>query len=229
MNKAAEQPACWWPAMLGMAFTILAILTRLDIRLADRLVDSPSSWVLEDNDFERWAYHCGPVMPLTLFGVGVLAALAGHFSMRLRRWRQTGIFLVLCMLIGPGLVVNGTFKEYYGRPRPKQVERYGGQYAYRGAWEIGFPRECKSFPCGHASVGFYYMAGYFLWYHSHRRLARTALAVGILCGTTAGWLRMGVGAHWFSDVVWSGIFVYYTTYASAWLAGIGGFRRPADG
>lgn len=229
MREQRDRPGRWWPLVLGVVVTVVVALLNLDVRIQDGLARPQSlDWVLSRNGFERWVYHQGPLIPMSVFVVGLVVWLGSFGVKRWRRWRRTGAYVVLCMLLGPGLVVNAVFKDHYGRPRPKQTERYGGAYAYKAAWEIGYPRKCKSFPCGHASVAFFYMGGYFLWYRSRRRLAQASLAVGLICGAVAGYLRMGVGAHWFSDVVWSGIFVYYCCYASAWLAGVGGLRRVAE-
>ncbi|HCX59124.1 MAG TPA: PAP2 family protein, partial [Candidatus Cloacimonas sp.] len=67
------------------------------------------------------------------------------------RNRKLYLFLVLAMIIGPGIIVNSALKENWGRPRPRDVEQFGGRYAYEAPLEIDLSSPGKSFPCGHAT------------------------------------------------------------------------------
>jgi membrane-associated PAP2 superfamily phosphatase len=223
MNRQKKEslPPALIPLAIGIVLSVLTLLLRLDRQFADFFYNAETrSWAWSGLLVERLIYKLSPVPAFLMFGGGALAALASIRVERLRSWRRTGLCFALCMLLGPGLVVNGVFKEFYGRPRPKQTTEYGGSMEFRPVWVVGIPRKAKSFPCGHASIGFFFMAGYFVWYKRNRKTAHAWLVFGLLYGSVIGLARMAKGGHWFSDVVWSAVFVYYTSYLSAWICGL---------
>jgi len=72
-----------------------------------------------------------------------------------------GAFLILSVLIGPGLIINAVFKDHWDRPRPGDVVEFGGMLQCTPAPLRGESGE--SFPCGHCSVGFLFASGWWLW------------------------------------------------------------------
>lgn len=40
------------------------------------------------------------------------------------------IFLLVVLFVGPGLIVNGVWKEHWGRARPFEVQNFGGERLY---------------------------------------------------------------------------------------------------
>lgn len=77
---------------------------------------------------------------------------------------------------------------------------------YQCFYEQGVPARGKSFPCGHSSMGYYFVVFYFLARRRHKRLALAALAGTAAYGTLIGVARMAAGAHFASDVLWSAVF-----------------------
>jgi membrane-associated PAP2 superfamily phosphatase len=130
---------------------------------------------------------------------------------------EAGLFLAALLALGPGLIVNGIFKPYLCRPRPHQVTDFGGQQTFVAAWGMGTSVEGKSFPCGHASMGFYLMAPAFLLYRRHRRLAIGFVLLGLVCGTAIGLARIADGDHFPSDVLWAAGMVYLSGLGLAFL------------
>jgi membrane-associated PAP2 superfamily phosphatase len=134
---------------------------------------------------------------LVLGGLLFLAvALVRHKPLLQRQ----AIFVILSMLLGPGLLVNAVFKDHWDRPRPRDVIELGGTLHYAPAPLRG--EGGKSFPCGHCSVGFLYALGAWLW---RRRLAWAiaSAAIGLSLGTAMGVGRMAAGGHFPSDIAWS--------------------------
>lgn len=112
------------------------------------------------------------------------------------------LVVYLALSIGPGIVVNVIFKEHWGRPRPYQVLRDGKSYS--PFWQPHFNnKKDNSFPGGHASMGFFMGIPFFAL---NRR--KQAVVVSLLGGTIVGLVRILQGGHYFSDVVFSGIFVW---------------------
>jgi membrane-associated PAP2 superfamily phosphatase len=221
-----KRPAIFIPLLITIVLTLLALVFNLDIRISNLFFHAESSsWLFKNTLVEKLVYDLSPVPAFILFSIGVIIALGSIWKKQWRRWTRGAIFWILVMVLGPGLVVNAVFKDFYGRPRPKQVIEYSGKMEFCPVWVPGEPGKGKSFPCGHASIGFYFMAGYFYWWRKNRWRARRWLASGLVAGSVIGLARMAVGAHWFSDVVWAGAFTYFISYLLAAVCGL--LKAPA--
>lgn len=127
---------------------------------------------------------------------------------RIKSWRWPGAFLLIGLLLGPGLLVNAVFKEEWGRARPMDVQEFGGTKQFSPAWVITdqCARNC-SFVCGDSSVGYALMLVAFV-----SRRPRFWLGLGLAVGTALGIMRMGQGGHFLSDVIFS----FYAVYLTGW-------------
>jgi hypothetical protein len=131
-------------------------------------------------------------------------------DMKRVKWRRIGLFLTLAMLIGPGLIINVVLKDNWGRPRPRHTIEFGGKYAFEQVLSYDSSSPGYSFPCGHASMGFYLFIPWFVLRKKHKALAALSLSTGIVYGTLIGVVRMAQGGHYASDVIISGILTYLT-------------------
>jgi lipid A 4'-phosphatase len=114
------------------------------------------------------------------------------------------------LALGPGMMINGIGKPGWQRPRPVQIDQFGGARQFVLVGDLGeVSRECRSFPSGHASMGFFLMAPAFLVWR-RRVLAGGFMLLGIFAGLAIGVARMAQGAHFPSDVIWAGGIVYFT-------------------
>jgi len=119
------------------------------------------------------------------------------------------IYLLLVLIIGPGLVVNVVFKDHWGRARPGRIEEFGGVQKFTRAFVIS--DQCQkncSFVSGHASIGFYFVAFGFIW-RAHRK---KIIAGAALYGALIGLARIMRGVHYLSDIVFAFFFVYITAF-----------------
>jgi membrane-associated PAP2 superfamily phosphatase len=159
-----------------------------------------------------------PSFALGLFG---LAAFVASFRRpTLRHWRFPGVFLVLLLLLGPGLLVNVVFKDHWGRPRPREIVQFGGQKQFLQPWQKGEDGKGRSFPSGHASAAFYMTAPFFIYRRSNKRLARLWLAGGLLFGVFMSIARITQGAHFLSDNLWSWGMVNLTAVSLCYILGL---------
>ena len=142
------------------------------------------------------------LLTVILGGGALLVLLLGIFQYRWRVRRVYALFVLVSLIIGPGLIVNGVFKDHWGRPRPRQIKEFGGKMDYRPPLLKGVSGHGRSFPSGHASVAFEYMVFWFVW-RRKRRWAVPALLGGFALGSLMSVARFSVGAHFFSDVLWS--------------------------
>ncbi|MFH1755629.1 MAG: phosphatase PAP2 family protein, partial [Candidatus Latescibacterota bacterium] len=126
-------------------------------------------------------------------------------------------FLVLVMIVGPGLIVNSVFKQNWGRPRPRDLVEFSGGKPYVMVWDKRSPDGGNSFASGHASTGFYLFTPFFFLRRRSKYWALFFLASGLGYGSLIGLARIIQGAHFLSDVVWAGGFVYLSGLAFFYL------------
>jgi membrane-associated PAP2 superfamily phosphatase len=158
--------------------------------------------------FWRLIYEVTP-LPALLLGVVALGVLVlGFWYVRLRPWRRQALFFLLLLLLGPGLVVNVLLKDTIGKPRPREIIEFGGQYRHSQFWEPGTTGGNSSFPSGHASIAFAAMGPWFFLRQRRKQMAVAFLVSGIGWGAVVGAARILQGGHFFSDVVWAGGLVY---------------------
>ncbi len=200
---------------------ILIVFTGL-IRLFDLDLKASSAFYDASNATEQWPWNLNPIIQLlyrfgTLPAIGA-ASIAGvvwvtsAFRPELVKHRGLAMYLALVMAIGPGLLVNAMFKDHYGRPRPRDVQQLGGDKVFLPVLQPDFSQNGKSFPSGHASMGFYWMClGVFCW-ERNRKWSWGLLVFGLAYGGLMGFGRIAQGGHWLSDILWAGGFVYLTSW-----------------
>lgn len=173
-----------------------------------------NAWIFKESQPWNLLYHYGNIPALILSVGSLFLFLASFYSYRFLRYRKIAIFLVLAMVIGPGFITNTVLKDNWGRPRPRNVIEFGGKYEFEQVLTRDSTSPGKSFPCGHATMGFYGFALYFLFRNRKPKLATFFLGLAIFYGGLIGAARLVQGGHFFSDVVWAGVLIYLT---SAWL------------
>ncbi len=191
---------------LALLSTVLFAVTDLDIAAARRFYhpELPDPWPVAAHPLWSMFYRSAPWVTGSLAVTGSVLLVAGVIREKSRRLRMYGLFILLCVAVGPGLIVNGVLKDHWGRPRPRQIVELGGMLEYAPPL-LPAAAHGKSFPCGHCSVGYLYAVGWWLWRRHRPRWAAGSLAAGTVFGTLLGIGRMAAGGHFLSDVVWSGL------------------------
>lgn len=148
---------------------------------------------------------------LVIFVLGVcvsgLKKLKEHKSINPKHYRPE-LFIGLTAALGPGLFVHEFLKSFVGRPRPIDIENFGGSVMFQRAFEIS--NQCVescSFVSGHSSIGFIFMT---LAFVVDKKNKNKFLLLGIILGLLFGLVRIIQGAHFASDVVFAGVIVYIT-------------------
>jgi lipid A 4'-phosphatase len=198
------------PLLAAVAATVSIDLAGADLAVEALFYSPGAGWVLGTLDPWAFLYRYGNIPAFALGVLGVIAFALSFFSERIRPDRMAALFVVALLAIGPGLIVNTVFKDHWGRPRPSEIVQFGGTQTYRSFWQPGSPDQGRSFPSGHAAVGFFLMAPFFVLRRKAPGWARRALAAGILYGSLMGLGRMIQGGHFLTDVIWSGFMVYFT-------------------
>ncbi len=145
---------------------------------------------------------------IRIISMGLLITFGLSYVLpKLKTTRKSLAYLLLVILIGPGLLINLVFKDHWGRPRPVHITEFGGQYNYTPPLKIGNTPD-KSFPCGHCSVGFMFFALYFL----SRKHKRYYLALTLAISLALAVARLAAGGHFLSDILWSGYLVFFVSW-----------------
>ncbi len=138
------------------------------------------------------------------------------------------LFLLLALLIAPGLVGNVILKDQWGRARPRTVTEFGGSNIFSAPMIVQKEnRPNGSFISGDAAFGFYLTSlAYVFPPRARRKISRRAFWGGMAAGLAFGATRIVMGAHFFSDVLFAGFFMLATM--AALHAVIYGWRNTRD-
>src|SRR5947209_672659 len=150
-----------WLVGLGFVFLVLlGTMMDVDLRLSRYFYDpvAPQRWFLKTTVPWLWLNRYGEY-PVWLLAAGAAVVWCG--SLRRRAWirhRRACALLVLAAALGPGLIINGILKPVWGRPRPHQVDLFGGARPYQPWWQPGHPGGGRSFSSGHAASAYVLVA-----------------------------------------------------------------------
>ena len=188
--------------------TFLIWLTDADRWLAAMAFDKETGWIGVNEYFWEFIYTWAPLPAWLMGGVALLILMLGTRVVKCRLFRKQAIFIILFLLLGPGLIANVLLKDNLGRPRPREVVEFNGQHQFHLFWEPGEAGANSSFPSGHATIAFAVIGPWFLFRRFRREDARFLLFIGIGWGTLVGITRILQGGHFLSDTLWAGGIVY---------------------
>jgi lipid A 4'-phosphatase len=206
MNRAGLVVALIVAAIVGLVF---GLYPELDLAIARLFYDpvrhdfplrlSPLLGLLRDESM--WV--------VTLLVAPAAFALALKLVLPFTRMlmpARAAVFLVATLILGPGLLVNVALKDHWSRSRPVSVAEFGGSERFVPWWDPrGTCRRNCSYVAGESAGAFWTLAPATLA-PPHWRAA--AYAAALAFGAGVGLLRMMFGGHFFSDVVFSGVFVF---------------------
>ncbi|MBB4004244.1 MAG: phosphatase PAP2 family protein [Aurantimonas endophytica] len=109
------------------------------------------------------------------------------------------IWLLSGLALGPGLLVNGLLKAHWGRPRPVNVDVFGGDAVHQTVWVISdwCDRNC-SFVSGEASSSAWLVAAALV---APRPVRLAATATTLIYAGSLSLNRIAFGGHFLSDVL----------------------------
>jgi len=197
--------------------TLLSVLTNADIRTASIFYQVGKRFPIGDLQPWKFLYFYGVYPAYAMGGAAAICFVVGFVRPSLTRYRRQALFVVLLLIIAPGILTNAIFKDHWGRPRPQQVDMFGGSMAFHQPWQPGPAPKNASFPAGHPTAAFYLSAPYFILREKKRRQAMIWLWGGIFYGIAMGMARIIQGGHFVTDVIWSAGFVYLTAMILASL------------
>jgi len=219
-------PAVKWviigAAVIGAATAILfALFPQWDLAIAGYFY-SHGGFPVALQPWARAVRKIGKYLPW-LFAGPAFAALALKLVFpqgRMLMPARAAVLIAATLALGPGLMVNGILKEYWGRPRPIHMQAFGGDHAFT-PWYSPHgtcPTNC-SFVSGEGATGAFLVAPASLVPGPMGVVAMTAAVGFALLG---GGLRIAFGGHFFTDVVLSMVLVIFLIAGLRYLL----YNRP---
>lgn len=205
-----------------LAMTIIFWVSDLDVWVASLFFHtnhSETAWPGGQYWFSLLLYERVNVINQVFIGVAALLFLIALLDRKKGQFKIYSVISVLALALGPGLLINFIFKENMERPRPVQIENFGGPFKYQpllipGKSDQQNNIKKRGFPCGHCSSSYLFYMYYFIFRRRKQfKLAMFWAAVATGFGLIMGVTRMAAGAHFLSDVLWSG----YIMLMICWL------------
>lgn len=220
--------------------TLVFAFTNLDIWLISLFYDFDThSFFMANNEPWLFLYKNEEYFLIPLVIIGIVFTLIGHFTKdpKQKMIGRYGGYILLVIIITAGMVINYIFKEYWGRPRPRETIPFGLNFSFFPIWYPAFidilpsamdPRDLldnSSFPAGHPVTAICSIALFFALNHPEvfvllfkqptkrkmnfiKTLKYMALAFSIIVGSLMAIGRAIQGGHWFSDSMWAFAFIY---------------------
>lgn len=215
---------------LGAAYAFYFLThPEIDLEIHRHLWKPVEGFFMKDDWGVVILYELVPWITRSVVVGGLLLLLANRLCKACACWKfgnREILFLLLALAIGPGLVTNVIFKDNWGRARPSQIVEFGGTKQFTPP--LVMADQCEkncSFVSGHASVGFFLAAFALLLRTRWKRYALYGFA--IVFGLSIGFARMAMGGHFFSDVIFAGIFTLLVIHL-LYLVLFGPWRSPSN-
>src|ERR1700734_621957 len=212
MNRTGLVVALSIGVVIGVVF---GVEPRLDLSVSTPFYDPKThDFPLNGHVWSQYARNAARAL-ITLLIVPSGIALLGKFLFPRRRMlikAEAVLFLIGTLAVGPGLITNTLLKDHWGRARPIDVTEFGGTSRFTAWWDPrgDCPNNC-SFIAGEPAGAFWTMAPAALAPPQWRLLAYGA---ALAFGSAVGVLRIAGGGHFFTDVVFAGVFMYLVIWAA---------------
>jgi lipid A 4'-phosphatase len=158
----------------------------------------------------RWVGIWAPTVLAIAVGLVLIAKLLLPRRRMLMPARAV-VLMLATLALAPGLLTNVILKENWGRPRPIDVAQFKGHEHFRPWWDPrgDCPKNC-SFVAGEPSGA--------MWMLSAAAVApppvqAIAYAVSLAFFAVIGVARLVAGGHFFSDIVFAGVFTFLVILA----------------
>ena len=173
-----------------------------DLRFSAHFFTDEKQWFLAKSPPWIWLYEYGVIPGIFLSIVSFLTWIFSHAKKKLVILRPYLLICALTPIIASALLVNVVLKDHTGRPRPREIIQFSGNWEYLPALQIGIPGRGHSFPCGHCSIAFTLTSGIVFWRLS-RKFAILSLSLGLIYGILMSLARIVQGGHFITDAMWS--------------------------
>jgi membrane-associated PAP2 superfamily phosphatase len=210
MNRTGLAIALAIAVAVGLIF---AVWPRLDLDLSALFYDSHRKiFIINAQLWVTSLRRAGRAIVVLVVAPAFLAAIGKMIWPRrpMLIEGRAAWFLVVTLALGPGVVTNLVLKDHWHRPRPIDVTEFGGSFRFTPWWDPRGPcADNCSFVSGEPSGAFWTLSAAALAPPQYRPLAYGA---ALAFGAGIGFLRVGGGAHFFTDVVFAGVFMFLVVW-----------------
>jgi len=204
MNQTGLLIALAIAVVAGLAF---GLYPQLDLDLVSPFYDPATGWAVAGRGWVLVRNAAAWLIALIAApaAIALLGKIVRPHKTALMPPRHA-LLMLLTLALGPGLLANTILKDNWGRPRPIEVTEFGGPLKFLPWWDPRgpCPKNC-SFIAGEPSGAFWTLAPAALTPPQWRALAYGA---ALAFGAAIGLVRAGGGGHFFSDVVFAGVFMF---------------------
>jgi lipid A 4'-phosphatase len=204
MNQTGLLIALAIAVVAGLAF---GLYPQLDLDLVSPFYDPATGWAVSGRGWVLVRNAAAWLIALIAApaAIAMLGKIVRPHKTALMPPRHA-LLMLLTLALGPGLLANTILKDNWGRPRPIEVTEFGGPLKFLPWWDPRgpCPKNC-SFIAGEPSGAFWTLAPAALTPPQWRALAYGA---ALVFGAAIGLVRAGGGGHFFSDVVFAGVFMF---------------------
>lgn len=215
MQSFSKQYKWWLPIMIMVVLT--PFTPWLDLFVSDLFYQGEGHFF--SDKWTDFIFNYGVIPAQIVVTMASLVLVFSYASTYLKKWRREALVLILTLAIGSGLIINAGLKDHWGRPRPRQIEEFGGDKLFRPYYKPNFFDESsKSFPSGHSSMGFYFLALVLIGIRLQRRfLIYLGVFLTAILGGILSFGRMAQGGHFLSDILMSALIMWIVALAVDWL------------
>lgn len=201
LRRARESPLTVAMILLVIVSLFFLALPAVDPAVSRLLYDSTHGFFTGNHAYVELVRDLGRAVEAA-FAIAmclplVIKVLAPHTPILIAP--RISLFVLASLALGPGLIVNGILKAYWGRARPREIVEFGGDATFSPVWWISdqCPRNC-SFVSGEAAAAFWLVALVFIVPGPWRRMTVIGtLIFAVLVSAT----RLAAGGHFLSDIL----------------------------
>lgn len=209
----------WWnlAALWGVLLLVFGLAPGVDIWFSGLFYSAEHGFVAQQWPVLHWVNTGVPWVGrgiLVVAMLGCVAAVFGYSGLNGRKWRPI-CGLLLMLVIGVGLVVHVGLKDHWGRARPQDTQVFNGPHRFTPPLQPS--NQCQtncSFVSGHAATGFALLG---LGILGSRRRRVQWLFIAMASGVLIGLVRIAVGRHFLSDVLFGGALLWTLGLVIRWV------------
>jgi len=197
-----------WISALGIICLLFFAFPQLDIQISKMFYTKELGFFYKANYFAKIIFQLVPWLTYTSAIIYISLGLCQYFISK--KISKILLYLIITLIIGPGIIVNSLLKENFGRARPRSIIEFGGNAIFSNVFILS--DQCQtncSFSSGHAAAAYIFTNLSFI---APRRYKNILFNSAIVFGTLVGIVRIAQGGHFASDVFFSFLVVLAVNY-----------------
>ena len=200
---------------LIFVFSLPFLFSNLDLAFSTKFYNfTTKTW--QNNSILHWIYILGPLSQVLCFNFAFAYWILSYLKSQWIKFRTRSVFIILTVLVSELLVEF--LKRFFSRPRPRNIEFFGGENLFVPLWSIG--EGGLSFPSSHAKSGFILIVLFYLFYVNNKKRSFLFLVLSLILGFALSYTRIAQGGHFLSDCLFALIIAHGTSAIFALIFGL---------